>query len=152
MNIEEFLEGMAELHPMIHRRALDLHSLSTNHREATVKYIKWTNDGGCEVYLIQARNGKLSNHMVTLTKKQLKQPNSEWEANLQRAQKARTEAAARRIVQSKLSELAEAKATLARANAHLAKLQADFEEQKAHARSLITRNNPQGNNDIYTGN
>jgi hypothetical protein len=151
MSIDEFLEGMAELHPMIHRRALDLHSLEGDTWGTYVKYIKWT-DAGCEVHLRQDRPVK-TNHVVTLTKRQLKQSNEEWATNLQRANKARVKAAAERYKRAKLQELADAKAAAERANEKLAQLQADLEERKAHARSLITRNNLQGgNNDIHTGN
>lgn len=137
MNIEEFLEGMAELHPMIHRRALDLHSLQGGTWDTYVKYIKWTY-AGCEVHLRQDRPVK-TNHVVTLTKRQLKQSNEEWATNLQRANKARVKAAAERYKRAKLQELADAKAAAERANEKLAQLQADLEERKAHARSLITR-------------
>ena len=50
MSIDEFLEGMVKLLPMIHRRALDLHRLEGGAREAYVKYTKWTS-AGCEVHL-----------------------------------------------------------------------------------------------------
>ena len=142
MNIEEFLEGMAELHPMIHRRALDLHSLQGGTWDTYVKYIKWT-DAGCEVHLRRDRPVKI-NHVVTLTRRQLKQSNEEWATNLQRARKARAEAAAERYKRAQLQEIANAKAAVERANRELAQLEADLEERKAHARSLITRNNPQG--------
>lgn len=145
MNIEEFLEGMAELHPMILRRALDLHSLEGGYSleggtwRTYVKYIKWT-DAGCEVHLRRDRPVKI-NHVVTLTKRQLKQSNEEWATNLQRARKARAEAAAERYKRAQLQEIANAKAAVERANRELAQLEADLEERKAHARSLITRNN-----------
>ena len=45
MTIDEFLAGMAEHHPMIQRRALDVHFLNGGQLEARVKYIKWSSDG-----------------------------------------------------------------------------------------------------------
>lgn len=150
MSIDEFLEGMVQLLPMIHRRALDLHSLEGGTWGTYVKYTKWTY-AGCEVHLRQDRSSK-TRHVVTLTKRQLRQSDEEWATNLQRANKARAEAAAERYKRAQLQEIANAKAAIERANAYLAQLQTDLEERKAYARSLITRKNAQGGNNVHTGN
>lgn len=150
MSIDEFLEGMAQLIPMIHRRALDLHRLEGGTWGTYVKYTKWTY-AGCEVHLRQDRPSKIR-HVVTLTKRQLRQSDEEWATNLQRANKARAEAAAERYKRAQLQEIANAKAAIERANAYLAQLQTDLEERKAYARSLITRKNAQGGNNVHTGN
>lgn len=86
MTIDEFLAGMAEHHPMIQRRALDVHFLNGGQLEAHVKYIKWTNSG-CEVHLRQYRP-RVSKYIVTLTVKQLKMSDSEWGLNLESSRKA----------------------------------------------------------------
>ena len=142
MTIDEFLAGMAEHHPMIQRRALDVHFLNGGQLEAHVKYIKWSSDG-CEVHLRQYRP-KIGKYIVTLTVKQLKMSDSEWGLNLESSRKARADAAARKEEQHHLRELAYAQAEVDRANKHLAKLQLELEEHEHYIRTLRTTNNPQG--------
>lgn len=142
MTIDEFLAGMAEHHPMIHRRALDLNAISAGVWEARVICIKWRGNS-CEVYLKQLgpERGK---RMVTLYPNQLKMSNSEWGDNLERIRRSRAESAAWHEKQRRLKELAYAQAELDRANARLAKLQLEEEEREHYIRILQTTNNPQG--------